>query len=156
MSYETIAANNALSAMGQSLGSNSALTSQQYLNVLLVMTISIMVGIWLAPAIGKKLHNGMISLENRDKAWSKIFSTAMFVGMISAFVGYVFCDFSLVFSGDLTGLIPVLVMFVSAAVICLIGVLLKITKWRWLSDYALPISLILGMASAIPITSWLS
>ena len=55
MSYETIAANNALSAMGQSLGSNSALTSQQYLNVLLVMTISIMVGIWLVPAIGKKL-----------------------------------------------------------------------------------------------------
>ena len=156
LSYETIAATNAESAMGLTFGQVSALTAEQYVTIAAVMTLSIMVGIWLAPAIGKKLHNGMISLENRDKAWSKIFSTAMFVGMISAFVGYVFCDFSLVFSGDLTGLIPVLVMFVSAAVICLIGVLLKITKWRWLSDYALPISLILGMASAIPITSWLS
>jgi hypothetical protein len=29
-------------------------------------------------------------------------------------------------------------------------------KWKWLGDYALPISLVLGMASAIPITAWLS
>ena len=53
MSYETIAANNALSAMGQSLGSEVPLNAQQYVNILLVMTISIMVGIWLVPAIGK-------------------------------------------------------------------------------------------------------
>ena len=32
----------------------------------------------------------------------------------------------------------------------------KRTQWRWVSDYALPISLVLGMASAIPITGWLS
>ena len=28
-------------------------------------------------------------------------------------------------------------------------------KWGWIADYALPISLIAGMASAIPITGWL-
>ena len=49
MSYETVAANNALSAMGQSLGNPNPLTAQQYLNVLIVMTISIMMGIWLVP-----------------------------------------------------------------------------------------------------------
>ena len=27
---------------------------------------------------------------------------------------------------------------------------------KWISDYALPVSLIAGMASAIPITSWLA
>ena len=32
----------------------------------------------------------------------------------------------------------------------------KKTKQRWITDYALPISLILGMASAIPFTMWLS
>ena len=84
MSYETIAANNALAAMGQGLGSGTALTAQQYLNVLLVMTISIMVGIWLVPVIGKKLLGGMSSLENRDKKWAEIFQNAMFIGMISA------------------------------------------------------------------------
>ena len=58
--------------------------------------------------------------------------------------------------GDLKGLIPVLVMAVSALVMCLAGALVAKFKWRWISDYALPISLIIGMASAIPITGWLS
>ena len=51
MSYETIAANNALSAMGQSLGSEVPLTAQQFVNILLVMTISIMVAFgWCPPS----------------------------------------------------------------------------------------------------------
>ena len=37
----------------------------------------------------------------------------------------------------------------------LCGLGMKILKWNWLNDYALPISLVLGMASAIPITAWL-
>ena len=52
MSYETVAANNALSAMGQGLGSNTALTAQQYVNVLLVMTIhsTVIRSVWLSSA----------------------------------------------------------------------------------------------------------
>ena len=156
MSYETIAATNAESAMGLTFGRVSALTASQYVTIACVMTVSIMVGIWLVPVVGKKLQNGMISRGNRDKKCSDIFSASMFIGMISAFVGYVFCDFSGVFQGDMSGLIPVLVMLVSALAMCLAGLLVKAVKWRWISDYALPISLIAGMASAIPITAWLS
>jgi len=156
LSYETIAASNAESAMGLTFGQVSTLTATEYVTIAFVMTVSIMVGIWLVPVIGKKLQNGIISLENRDKKWGDIFSASMFIGMISAFLGYVFCDFSSVFHGDMTGLIPVLVMAVSALVMCVAGLLVKKTQWRWVSDYALPISLIAGMASAIPITAWLS
>jgi len=156
LSYETIAATNAESAMGLVFGQVDQLTAAQYVTIVLVMTISIMVGIWLVPVIGKKLQSGLINLENRDKKWSDIFSNAMFIGMIAAFLGYVFCDFSGVFTGDLKGLIPVLVMAVSALVMCLAGALVAKFKWRWISDYALPISLVIGMASAIPITGWLS
>ena len=155
LSYETIAASNALSAMGLTFGQVKDMTAQQYITVTWVMTISIMVGIWLVPVIGKKLQNGMISMENRDKKWGEIFSNAMFIGMISAFVGYVFCDFGTVFSGNTAGLIPPLVMAVSALVMLLCGLAVKLIKKSWISDYALPISLILGMASAIPITAWL-
>lgn len=156
LSYETIAASNAESAMGLVFGQVSALTAQQYVTIAWVMTISIMVGIWLVPLVGKKLQAGMISMENRDKKWGDIFSASMFIGMISAFLGYVFCDFATVFSGNLSGLIPPLVMAVSALVMCLAGLIVKKYKWRWVGDYALPISLIAGMASAIPITAWLS
>ena len=66
MSYETVAANNALSAWGATLGS-IALNSQQYVTVLIVMTLSIMMGIWLVPVIGKKLQSGMENTGKRDK-----------------------------------------------------------------------------------------
>lgn len=156
LSYETIAASNAESAMGLVFGQVTALTAQQYVTIAWVMTISIMVGIWLVPLVGKKLQTGMVTMENRDKKWGEIFSASMFIGMISAFLGYVFCDFASVFSGNMAGLIPPLVMLVSALVMALAGVIVKKYKWRWVGDYALPISLIAGMASAIPITAWLS
>ena len=51
LSYEAIAAENAVSAMGLTLGKIDALTAQQFVNIALVMTLSIMTGIWLVPLI---------------------------------------------------------------------------------------------------------
>ena len=181
MSYETIAANNALSAMGQSLGSATPLNAQQYVNVLLVMTVSIMMGIWLVPAIGRKLQNGMKSMSNRDAKWADIFQNSLFIGMISAFLGFVFCDVSRLWTGEngvvtesvsqfledgskiqvpvtytaTSGLVPVCTMIVSALVMVVCGLLMRKPKLKWLSEYALPISLIAGMAAAIPLTALL-
>ena len=156
MSYETIAATNAESAMGLTFGRVAALTAEQYVTIALVMTISIMVGIWLVPLLCRKLQNGMISMEKRDRKWGDIFQNALFIGMIAAFLGYVFCDFGTIFHGDPSGLIPVCVMAVSALIMCIAGLMVKKFRWHWIGDYALPISLIAGMASAIPITAWLS
>ena len=158
LSYEAIAAGNALSAMGLELGKVDALTAQQYVNITLVMTISILVGIWLVPVIGKRLLGGMSKLEAKDAKWSEIFQNAMFIGMIAAFLGFVFCDVGMLWNPvegikATTGLIPVAVMGVSALVMVILGLAMK--KWKWLGDYALPISLVLGMISAIPITAWL-
>lgn len=155
MSYETIAATNALSGMGLEFGKVASLNAEQFVTITLVMTISIMVGIWLVPVLCKKMKTGLVNMKNKDAKWLDIFQSAMFIGMISAFVGFVFCDFSGVFKGETTGLIPVCVMAVSAVTMLICGALMKITKARWINDYALPLSLIVGMASAIPITSWL-
>ncbi len=155
LSYETIAASNAESAMGLVFGTVESLTAQQYVTIALVMTIGIMVGIWLAPILCKRILNGMVRIEDRDKKWGDLLQASLFIGMISAFLGYVFSDFGTVFKGETTGLIPVLVMLVSAIVMMIAGVLVKVTKWRGISDYALPVSLIVGMASAIPLTMWL-
>lgn len=155
MSYEAIAAANAEHAMGLTQGAVAGLTAQQYVTITCVMTLSILVGIWLVPLIAEKIQKGMITAGNKDKKWSDLLSAAMFIGMISAFIGYVFCDFSTVFKGDWSGLIPVLVFLVSALIMVISGIVVKKTKWRWVSDYALPFSLICGMLSAIPFTAWL-
>ena len=155
LTYETVAATNAESAMGLVFGQVSGLTASQFVTIALVMTISIMVGPWLCPLLAKRLQTGMIKMEGRDKHWSELFINAMFIGMISAFLGYVFCDVLDVTKGSTAGLIPVCVMVISAVVMALCGTAMKKLGWKWMGDYALPISLVLGMASAIPITAWL-
>ena len=157
MSYEIVAATNALNGMGiKEIGSLvKSITAEQYVTVALVMTISIMAGLILAPIIGKKLQTGLINLEKRDKKWSDIFSNSLFMGMIAAFLGLVFCDVTSVFVGETKGLIPVLVFFSSAITMALCGLLRKITKWSFINEYALPISMVAGMLLAIPYTAWL-
>ena len=152
LSYETIAASTALEALGLSSG-DTITDSRAFVTVLWVMTIGIIIGLVLVPFLTKKIQGGLKNIEKKDKKWSEIFSNAMFLGMISAFLGYVFCDVTNVFKGDTSGLIPVCVMAISAVVMAVCGLLAIKLKIRWLTDYALPISLVVGMASAIPLTT---
>ena len=177
LSYEAIAAANSASGMGTTLSQlGENMTASQYVTIALVMTISIMVGIWLVPVIAKKYQNGLVKFENKDKKWSDILQNSLFIGMISAFVGFVFCDVSRLWSEgarsvtetdpqtgekitkiftSTSGLVPVIVMATSAILMCICGLLINKLKWKWLNDYALPICMIIGMAVAIPVTAWL-
>ena len=170
LSYEAIAAANAASGMGVKLSDLAGnMTASQYLTITIVMTVSILVGIWLVPVLGKKIQNGLVSFEKKDKKWSDIIQNALFIGMISAFVGYVFCDISRLWLAEdgvymnsdgqafsaTSGLIPVFVMAISALIMVACGLLMKKLKWKWLNDYALPISMVAGMAAAIPVTALL-
>ncbi len=172
LSYETIAQGAALEALGVS----AVTTASQYVTIAWVMTLGILLGLILVPILAKPIQKGLINIEKKDKRWSEIFSDAMFMGMISAFLGYVFCDVTNLFVSEAAfqelaakfaeanpgsqltrtaSLIPVCVFAVSAVVMAIIGIIAKKTKKRWLTDYALPISLLIGMASAIPFTMWL-
>ncbi len=177
LSYEMIAASNAASGIDKTLSDLAGvMTASEYVTIAIVMTVSIMVGIWLAPVIAKKMQKGLISFENRDKKWAEILQSSLFIGMISAFLGYVFADVSRLWTStdgvfettkevdgekvaafftSTSGLVPVAVMAVSAVTMCLCGLLMKKLKWKWLNDYALPICMIVGMAAAIPLTALL-
>ena len=179
LSYEAIAASSAAGGMGTTLAALAGnMTATQYVTITIVMTMSIMVGIWLVPVIAKKYQSGLVSFEKKDAKWFGILQNSLFIGMISAFVGYVFCDvyrlwsstdgvFTTVTKDPMTGeqitntfsstsgLVPVLVMAVSALSMCLCGLVMKKLNWKWLNDYALPICMVIGMASAIPFNAWL-
>lgn len=154
ITYETVAANNALTAAD--LGAGSTVNSaSMYVTVLWVMTIGIAIGLILVPFVTKKIQGGMNKIGMKDKKWGEIFNNAMFLGMISAFLGYVFCDVSDIFHGETAGLTPVCVMAVSAVIMAACGLLATKLKIKWLTDYALPLSLIGGMAAAIPLANLL-
>lgn len=175
LSYEAIAAANAASGMNKTLDELAGvMTGSQFVTIAIVMTVSIMVGIWLVPVLAKKMQKGLVSFEKSDKKWSEILQSSLFIGMISAFVGYVFSDvsrlwlavdgvFTATVKGDevpaqftaTSGLVPVCVMGVSMLSMLICGLLMKKLGWKWLNDYALPICMVLGMASAIPLRALL-
>ena len=149
ITYETVAAGNALEAA--QMGAGTTITDPSiFITIAWVMTIGIAAGLIFVPFVTKRLQSGLSKIGMKDKKWGEIFNNAMFLGMISAFLGYVFCDVGLVFSGDTSGLIPVCVMLVSALVMAICGIVSTKCKIKWLTDYALPLSLICGMVSAIP------
>ncbi len=152
ITYETVAAGNALEAAGMSAGTTVSEPSI-FITIAWVMTLGIAAGLVLVPFLTKRIQGGLTKMGMKDKKWGEVFNNAMFLGMISAFLGYVFCDVGTVVKGDLTGLIPVCVMAVSAVVMAVCGLLATKCRIRWLTDYALPLSLIAGMAAAIPFTS---
>ena len=154
ITYETVAAGNALEAAG--MGAGTTVTDPSiFITIAWVMTVGIAAGLILVPFVTKKLQGGMSKIGMKDKKWGEIFNNAMFLGMISAFLGYVFCDVGLIVKGDTSGLIPVCVMAVSSVVMAVCGLMATKLKIRWLTDYALPLSLVVGMASAIPFTALL-
>ena len=154
MSYEMVASQNVLKAAGVADGTVIADPSV-FLSVVWVMTLSIAAGLVLVPFMTKGIQNGMTKMGMKDKKWGEIFNNAMFLGMISAFLGFVFCDVLDVTKGDTSCLIPVCVMVSSALIMAVCGLLATKLKIRWLTDYALPMSLVGGMAFAIPFTNWL-
>ena len=141
ITYETVAAGNALEAANMSAGM-TVTDPSIYITIAWVMTVGIAAGLIIVPFITKKLQSGLAKVGMKDKKWGEIFSNAMFLGMISAFLGYVFCDVGLIAKGDTSGLIPVCVMVTSAIVMAICGTIATKCKIRWLTDYALPMSLI--------------
>ena len=49
----------------------------------------------------------MISIESKDKKWGEILNNAMFLGMISAFLGFVFSNVSRLWTADANGYVTV-------------------------------------------------
>ncbi len=158
ITYETVAAGNALEAAGLNAGTTIT-DSSIFVTIIWVMTLGIAFGLVTVPFVTKKIQGGMLKMGVKDAKWMEIFNNAMFLGMISAFLGYVFCDVNRLWTpGDYSatsGLIPVCVMAASAVAMAISGTLATKCKISWLTDYALPISLIVGMAVAIPVTAWL-
>ena len=47
-------------------------------------------------------------------------------------------------------------LLAAALLVLVMGLCIKLWHWDWLTDYVLPISMVGGMALAIPITQWVT
>ena len=148
--YELSAADTAASALGITLG--NALNAQQFSTIAWTMTLGITTGVFLIPMFCEKTLNRVDKVGEKDKKWGEHFINAIFFGLIATFVGNGLSGVTV----DASGRVTALVLVVSALVMCICGVLRNKLGWKWLNDYALPICMIVSMASAIPLSALLN
>ena len=147
ITYELPAATSTANALGISL-SETITDPKVYSAIAWVMTLGILPSIVLTPILMKRIQGGVIKIKNKDSKWGDIFMTAMFLGMISAFLCMVFADVR----KGLAGFIPIFVLLVSALIMCICGLLIKKCNMKWLETYALSISMVGAMIFAVLIT----
>lgn len=147
ITYELPAATSTANALGISL-SETVTDSKVYSAIAWVMTLGIFPGLIWVPLFIKKIQGGLMKIKSKDSKWGDILMTAMFLGMISAFLGMVFSDIR----SGLAGWIPIFVLLFSAALMGICGLLIKKCNMKWLENYALPISMLGAMVFAAVIT----
>lgn len=147
ITYELPAATSTANALGISL-SETVTDPKVYSAIAWVMTLGIFPGLIWVPLFIKKIQGGLMKIKSKDSKWGDILMTAMFLGMISAFLGMVFSDIR----SGLAGWIPIFVLLFSAALMGICGLLIKKCNMKWLENYALPISMLGAMIFAAVIT----
>ncbi len=148
LTYELPAATTTAAAMGVST-STTITDPHAFTAIAWVMTLGIIPGIFLILFGLKKLEGGLHNITGKDQKWGKLFMDSMFLGMISAFLGLIFADVR----EGLPGYIPLVVALISALLMCLCGLAIKVFKAKWLEQYALPLCMLGAMAASIPVTA---
>lgn len=119
-----------------------------YTAIAWVMTLGIFPGLIWVPLFIRKIQGGLMKIKDKDSKWGDIVMTALFLGMISAFLGMVFADIR----SGLKGWIPIFVLLFSAFLMAVCGLLIKKCNLKWLENYALPISMLGAMAFSVFLT----
>lgn len=138
VTYELPAATAALNALGESI-SHPISNPSAFAAVAWVMTIGCITPLIIIPLFLKKILGGVNKIQKKDSKWGDLFLTAMFLGMIAAFLGM----------GVSGGLLSVLTLLTSAIIMAVCGILVKVKNVRWLENFALPISMLGAMALCV-------
>lgn len=147
ITYELPAATSTAQTLGVTL-SETITDPRVYTAIAWVMTLGIFPGLLWVPLFIKKIQGGLMKVKNKDSRWGDILMDAMFLGMISAFLGMVTADIR----SGWKGWIPIFVLLCSAAIMAVCGILIKKLKMKWLETYAMPLCMLGAMIFAIVIT----
>ncbi|MBN2300061.1 MAG: DUF5058 family protein [Acholeplasmataceae bacterium] len=148
VTYELPAAINVITGVfGMEIG--DVLTSEMIITALWVMTFGCIPPLLIIPFFFKKFSKRMENIKKKDSTWNAVMMDALFIGMISAFIGYVLAPKTPEGETPYISILAILVLVTSAVLITIFGLLMKKFKWDWLKNYALPLSMISAMALAI-------
>jgi hypothetical protein len=148
VTYELPAAINVIQGVYKA-NIGDALTSDMIITALWVMTLGCIPPLLIIPIFFKRMSSKMESIKEKNKAFNPIMMDAIFLGMISAFIGYVVAPVENDLGETYISFLAILVLLSSAVTIMIFGMIIKRYRLEGLKNYALPLSMVIAMALAI-------
>ncbi len=152
--YETTVADAAAKQVGMGTLSADKMTPASFATIALLMSICIMWGMVLSIFLNKKYTQKLtVTKEKAGGGFGDIAMTAMFIGLVSAYMGsyiggFVSGNGLFTFTGDW---IPIAVAAVSALVMAGFIYLVERKQKAWVESFSVAGSMIVGMAAAVVI-----
>ncbi len=150
MTYETTAAKAVVDAAKSTLADPGTfvLTQSIFASVMWIMTIGIMAGPVFNLFGLKRYQKKLQLIGQKDSKWSNVFSDALFMGIIAVFGGQFIAKGIAAFgnlakaSVTLNGEAQLLTLLTSVVLMLIFGAVIKLTKAKWLENFALPVSMV--------------
>lgn len=152
LAYETVAAENALGALGSSLASEVT-DKQQFSTIAWTMTIGSCFPLVLLPIFCKKIHKVMGKATSKSasaNALGSILGTAAFIGIVAAFISRSIAGVPS--DGPAAGLMSVAVLLSSMIFTVALDYLSRKKNIKKLEPFVLPIAMFGAMGIAILLT----
>lgn len=114
---------------------------------LLIMTVAILAGVLGNLFLLEKYDKKLNALRQKNRKWMEILTMAMFMGIIATLGGQQIANGILGFvqlssGGSGLGVVNLLVLFSSAGIMAIFGILIFKFKLKFLEGFALPISML--------------
>lgn len=150
VTYELPAALNVINGAFQIPNNVYDISPTIIITALWVMTLGCIPPLLIIPLFFKKISKKIDAYKEKDQTWRNIFMDALFIGLISAFVGFVLAPVERIDDTIGVSILSILVLGTSAVFILIFGLLIKkYEKLSWMKNYALPLSMIGAMSLAI-------
>lgn len=157
LQYEIIAMDQVTSAVG--ISNPAGMTVDIIGTAFIIMTISILSGQFFNAIFYKKYEHKLADLRDNNKKLLNTITGALLGGILAGLGSYIiaggiasiFFNFEGATGSDgiaINGIVTLLTLAVSAVIMLLCGVLIKVLKWKWLENYALPITILGAMGAA--------
>ncbi len=140
VTYELIAAQMATAALGfTEMTAAMSSDATTFGAMMFVMSIGIISGIIILCFVGKKLQASMSKAGSNTTGFGPILNGCFMVALMGVMMPFQFFN----------GITYVAVFITSAVVTLAIGAIVKATGWKWLNDFSMAFTLLIGMASSL-------
>ncbi|MDD3429909.1 MAG: DUF5058 family protein [Oscillospiraceae bacterium] len=147
--YETSVADIAARSIGLS-GLNAAeMTLRAFTTIGLLMTVGIIWGMLLTIFGLKKYLSKLQKPKSGSRSFGDTAMTAMFIGLISAYLGSYIGTFT-----STGNYMPLIVLVVSALVMAVFVYFVERKKMEWLENFSIAASMLVGMTAAVLVGIW--